>query len=589
MSARIGTGAVLCLLGLSGLATAQTIQDQANTAVSTADWYERTVVDGVTVRSYRFDDLFSSRQVIHVTEIDMTNNASFEFPYLAGGSRKTVSAFAGDVTNAVAAVNGNFFSSSGTVQYLKIGGSVITTTQPAVDDRGGVSIDSTGDLHARFRDDVGGWASLSDPDIMATNVPVVINGSQFPFGTASFYTVDRHPRTLVGVTSDDKALFVVVDGRSSIADGMTFEETAAIMIALGAENAVNMDGGGSSTMWDSGSVGNGVTNVPSDGSQRTVVNAVAVASTNSAPAASSFDAQRAGTAANSSPHAPINVTVESGETATVTIEFVNTGTTTWTPSNVTLATSESFDHTSTIQHGSWVSPSRPTVLDTASVAPGATGTFEFTVQAPIVTALETIEESYVLIDGTSTPFGPHQNRLYLTVTPPADESDIVIESRVSSGEGGGVTPAPAYEETGSFSNTSSKSSVSNPAVTGAGGRYNFTVNSTATFRPTIAIAGNYDVYVTMGAGSNNNATASYIIDNAGADVTGSVDLTFTDSGLVNQWKLLESNVPFSVGNSEGITFTNTDGNSASGARFVMDAVRFELDTTAIDGWSLYSD
>jgi exopolysaccharide biosynthesis protein len=58
----------------------------------------------------------------------------------------------------------------------------------------------------------------------------------------------RHPRTLLGVTKDDKWLMVVVDGRTSTNLGVTAQQSAEIMRELGAYQAVNLDGGGSSTM-----------------------------------------------------------------------------------------------------------------------------------------------------------------------------------------------------------------------------------------------------------------------------------------------------------------------------------------------------
>lgn len=59
----------------------------------------------------------------------------------------------------------------------------------------------------------------------------------------------RHPRTAIGVTRDNKLLLVVVDGRNphhSI--GVNYRELGEIMIEAGAVDAVNMDGGGSSTL-----------------------------------------------------------------------------------------------------------------------------------------------------------------------------------------------------------------------------------------------------------------------------------------------------------------------------------------------------
>jgi MYXO-CTERM domain-containing protein len=80
---------------------------------------------------------------------------------------------------------------------------------------------------------------------------------------------DRNPRTAMGLTEDRETLILaVVDGRSASSDGMYGAELADLMFQLGAWEAFNVDGGGSSTMWVDGSV----RNAPSDGSQRSVAN-----------------------------------------------------------------------------------------------------------------------------------------------------------------------------------------------------------------------------------------------------------------------------------------------------------------------------
>lgn len=58
----------------------------------------------------------------------------------------------------------------------------------------------------------------------------------------------RNPRTLLGVKKDGTFLLVAVDGRSSINLGVTALQSARIMQELNAYQAVNLDGGGSSTM-----------------------------------------------------------------------------------------------------------------------------------------------------------------------------------------------------------------------------------------------------------------------------------------------------------------------------------------------------
>lgn len=68
-------------------------------------------------------------------------------------------------------------------------------------------------------------------------------------GGAGFGPV-RHPRTAIGIAEDGRRVFlVVVDGRQApYSDGMTLRELARLMLALGADDALNLDGGGSSAM-----------------------------------------------------------------------------------------------------------------------------------------------------------------------------------------------------------------------------------------------------------------------------------------------------------------------------------------------------
>lgn len=84
-----------------------------------------------------------------------------------------------------------------------------------------------------------------------------------------------HPRTAVGIDADGRHLYIlVVDGRSATSRGYTMVELADFMTALGAENAINLDGGGSSAMYTRNGTGAmGVVNEPSDGSERKVANA----------------------------------------------------------------------------------------------------------------------------------------------------------------------------------------------------------------------------------------------------------------------------------------------------------------------------
>jgi len=72
---------------------------------------------------------------------------------------------------------------------------------------------------------------------------------------------DRHPRTAVGLRADGTWVLAVVDGRQpALSVGMTLSELAEFMKSLGCISALNLDGGGSSTMVVRGKV----LNSPSD-------------------------------------------------------------------------------------------------------------------------------------------------------------------------------------------------------------------------------------------------------------------------------------------------------------------------------------
>jgi len=86
-----------------------------------------------------------------------------------------------------------------------------------------------------------------------------------------------HPRTAVGISKDGTRLFVmVIDGRSNESRGMTLPEAGELLRNMGAHNALNLDGGGSSAMSArvAGDDGQKIWNTPSDGKVREVPNAL---------------------------------------------------------------------------------------------------------------------------------------------------------------------------------------------------------------------------------------------------------------------------------------------------------------------------
>lgn len=119
-----------------------------------------------------------------------------------------------------------------------------------------------------------GWRLQGTPQM-------AISGNKMLIDDGVIQVVDDrelHPRTAVGIDRDTgEVLLLVVDGRQASSRGATMVEMADLMIDLGADEALNLDGGGSSTMVARRPTGTvGVVNSPSDGSQRSVANALEV-------------------------------------------------------------------------------------------------------------------------------------------------------------------------------------------------------------------------------------------------------------------------------------------------------------------------
>ncbi|MGB3367561.1 MAG: phosphodiester glycosidase family protein [Acidaminobacteraceae bacterium] len=112
---------------------------------------------------------------------------------------------------------------------------------------------------------IGGGSIILENGKVVTNLTLPIPG--------------RHPRTSVGINKDkNKLIYAVVDGRTSSFVGVTESELASIMFKLGANDALNLDGGGSTEMVTKklGSDKLSIVNTPSDGVERAIFTGLAV-------------------------------------------------------------------------------------------------------------------------------------------------------------------------------------------------------------------------------------------------------------------------------------------------------------------------
>lgn len=273
---------VLLLLSVS-------LQAQEMTGVlAPGKWSHEVVAEGVVLRQGSFEgSLFGANQYLCVLEV--ASGARFDIVSAGDGTLETTTALAA-CGNAVAAINGSFFNMRapyGSVNYLRVDGSELAPN--ALDSyenpgggrstrqRGAVAT-WHGGLYVLKSDALRAWEQLIAAEDVVTTGPMLLVDGQPEAVVADTFNTNRHPRTAVGRRADGTVLLVVADGRNGLAAGLSMTELQQVMAALGCRDAVNLDGGGSTTMVVRGTV----VNHPSDNGvfdadgERPVANAIVV-------------------------------------------------------------------------------------------------------------------------------------------------------------------------------------------------------------------------------------------------------------------------------------------------------------------------
>ncbi len=214
----------------------------------------------------------STPNEIHALEVDLCARGIQIRATQEDERQRTVSSFAG-LVGAQAAINGDFFSYDG---YWPTG-MAVGDGEYWHEDNSWNGFVAFGPDRVGISDPVESWSSPADwMDEVVGGYPQLVEGgvALSSYSSAPSHCDDRHPRSAVGFSEDRRTLtMVVVDGRSSSSSGMTCGELGSLMVDLGAYTALNLDGGGSSAIWTDAY---GVLNDPSDGSERTVANHIAV-------------------------------------------------------------------------------------------------------------------------------------------------------------------------------------------------------------------------------------------------------------------------------------------------------------------------
>jgi MYXO-CTERM domain-containing protein len=230
-------------------------------------WFEMPVGEGVVWRARRFLDL-SGPQVVHEIVADPTV-AGVSMEVVAPPSCQTVATMAQAADpRPVAAVNSSFFASGCvSVSLMKSGGEILSTNGA---NRGSFALAADGAPMVAVIPSGADWPQAWDAQggagLLVSEGTAHQGSDHWAVEGLSAGFQGAHPRTWVGYEASGPLRFGTVDGRRLNAAGMSLDGLAAFVASseVGVHGAVNLDGGGSTTMWVHAASPSGVANYPSD-------------------------------------------------------------------------------------------------------------------------------------------------------------------------------------------------------------------------------------------------------------------------------------------------------------------------------------
>lgn len=262
-----------CITGV-----AQTATDSL--ALVMADWQVTVLDEGLTARKATFASLYGVPQEVSIFEIQPKRYRLNVQEHNGMEPTGAVSARSG----AVAAINGTFYNMKKGYSecYLQLDGAVIDTTALGPTQSNGAVWLKKGRVEIMPWNKEVELKTMRKPghaSVMAAGPLMLQDGKACSLeGLHRSFVENRHPRSAIAVTKDKRILLIVVDGRKKgKCEGVSIAQFTHLARVLGAVDALNLDGGGSSTLWSSSLPDDGILNTPSDKSgERHVANSIGV-------------------------------------------------------------------------------------------------------------------------------------------------------------------------------------------------------------------------------------------------------------------------------------------------------------------------
>lgn len=218
------------------------------------------LADGLTAYHYVYDDLYGDPQIVSIIKADL-NNPDIETGIFACENKiRTTTSEMAEMADALAATNFGYFNMkdpSSPAGALKKPDGTVESTSPVGGECTGYFSQTDGKI--TISPDAPDFNSV---DMARAAFPMLVQNGEIYDKIGNYdHIPGKHNRTAIGLTKDNILYLVVFDGRFDNATGITCYNLADFMQRLGCDAALNMDGGGSSTMYIKDK---GIINYPSD-------------------------------------------------------------------------------------------------------------------------------------------------------------------------------------------------------------------------------------------------------------------------------------------------------------------------------------
>ena len=249
-----------------GIVKGQTVSDSL--AIVSAQWKIESPQKGIIHKYVSIPQLYQVPQSISLIEIDP--GAGLKVGVTVSDKMRETSKMASE-QGAIAAINGSYFDMKrgNSVCFLKVDRQVVDTTTLGEFARrvtGAVSIRKGKMKIISWNRQIEKQYKGKKGIVLASGPLMLKDGRYCDWSLCEKdFIRTKHPRSAVALTKDGKILFITVDGRfPKHAGGVSIPELAHLIRILGGKDAINLDGGGSTTLWLSGAPDNGIVNYPCD-------------------------------------------------------------------------------------------------------------------------------------------------------------------------------------------------------------------------------------------------------------------------------------------------------------------------------------